>query len=282
MGAAIARWSLGTLARVLSCVALLLCNAAGYADTFKVGVVPQFTTQVINDIWQPVLKELGARTGHRFTLEIEPDITKFEVAFERGDYDFAYMNPWHAVTAHEKQAYIPLVRDGAKRLTGILVVAADSPIRDVSELDGAEIAFPSPNALSASLLMRTELATLQGLDISALYVRTHPAVYLNVALGKSVAGGGVLRTLRSQPQELQDRVRVLYETREVAPHPFVAHPRVPVAPRAEIAAALLTMGNDPSLQSLFDRIPMQKASAASIEDYLPLLEWGLQDFYVSN
>ena len=170
------------------------------ADNYIVGVVPQFATQIISSTWEPLLEELAAKTGDTFELVIETDITQFEVAFERGDYDIAYMNPWHAVIAFETQGYIPIVKDGAKSLKGVLIVKADSAITDVSELDNAEIAFPSPNALSASLLMRTELATLHGLTITPLYVRTHPSVYLNVALGKSLAGGGVLRTLRAQPQ----------------------------------------------------------------------------------
>lgn len=262
--------------------ALALLSTSAHADKFTVGVVPQYSSSVIQDTWQPILEEIEARTGHHFDLVLEPDITQFEVAFERGDYDFAYMNPWHAVIAYEKQKYMPILKDNAKTLKGILTVRSDSPIKDVKELDGAEIAFPSPNALSASLLMRTELATLHGLDIKPVYVRTHPSVYLNVALGASVAGGGVLRTLRAQPQELQDQLRILYETREVAPHPIVMHPRVANSIGEQVAEALLDMGSDDKGKSLLSGIPIEEIGEATIDDYLPLEEWRLREFYVSN
>ena len=252
------------------------------ADNYIVGVVPQFATQIISSTWEPLLEELAAKTGDTFELVIETDITQFEVAFERGDYDIAYMNPWHAVIAFETQGYVPIVKDGANSLKGILIVKADSEISEVSKLDNAEIAFPSPNALSASLLMRTELATLHGLTVTPLYVRTHPSVYLNVALGKSLAGGGVLRTLRAQPQSLQDQVKIIYETREVSPHPIVAHRSISAEARLKIANALLDIAAEPEGAALFAGIPMQQPTSAKLEEYLALRDWRLREFYVAN
>ena len=252
------------------------------ADNYIVGVVPQFATQIISSTWEPLLEELAAKTGDTFELVIETDITQFEVAFERGDYDIAYMNPWHAVIAFETQGYVPIVKDGANSLKGILIVKADSEISEVSQLDNAEIAFPSPNALSASLLMRTELATLHGLTVTPLYVRTHPSVYLNVALGKSLAGGGVLRTLRAQPQSLQDQVKIIYETREVSPHPIVAHRSISAEARLKIANALLEIAAEPEGVALFAGIPMQQPTSAKLEEYLALRDWRLLEFYVAN
>ena len=252
------------------------------ANNYVVGVVPQFATQIISSTWEPLLEELAAKTGDTFELVIETDITQFEVAFERGDYDIAYMNPWHAVIAFETQGYVPIVKDGANSLKGILIVKADSEISEVSQLDNAEIAFPSPNALSASLLMRTELATLHGLTVTPLYVRTHPSVYLNVALGKSLAGGGVLRTLRAQPQSLQDQVKIIYETREVSPHPIVAHRSISAEARLKIANALLEIAAEPEGAALFAGIPMQQPTSAKLEEYLALRDWRLREFYVAN
>jgi signal transduction histidine kinase/ActR/RegA family two-component response regulator len=82
------------------------------ANNYVVGVVPQFATQIISSTWEPLLEELAAKTGDTFELVIETDITQFEVAFERGDYDIAYMNPWHAVIAFETQGYVPIVKEG--------------------------------------------------------------------------------------------------------------------------------------------------------------------------
>ena len=139
-------------------VSCLAPAAARGEDSFSFGVVPQFEARHLAAIWQPILEELGARTGYRFDLVGSPRIPAFEASFLAGEFDFAYMNPYHAMLAAEGQGYVPLVRDGAGRLRGILVVRDDSPYRDVADLEGRRIAFPSPNALGASLLMRADLA----------------------------------------------------------------------------------------------------------------------------
>jgi phosphonate transport system substrate-binding protein len=272
------------LAYPLLSLAMLLSLAGAnlFAEEFTFGVVPQFTTQKINDIWSPLLAELSARSGDTYTLTIEPDINEFESAFQRGDYDFAYMNPWHGVVANEAQGYLPIIRDGASTLKGVLVVRADSGINRIEQLERPEIAFPSPNALGASLLMRAELATLHNIEVSPLYVRTHPSVYLNVALGKSIAGGGVMRTLRAQPSAIQEQLKVIHETREISPHPISVHPRVSSEARDRFISAVNQAAASTRGATLFAEVPIQAPAAASLDDYLILREWNLGDFYVQN
>ncbi len=272
------------LAYPLLSLALLLSLAGAnlFAEEFTFGVVPQFTTQRINDIWSPLLAELSARSGDTYTLTIEPDINEFESAFQRGDYDFAYMNPWHGVIANEAQGYLPIIRDGASTLKGVLVVRADSGINRIEQLERPEIAFPSPNALGASLLMRAELATLYNIEVFPLYVRTHPSVYLNVALGKSIAGGGVMRTLRAQPSAIQEQLKVIHETREISPHPISVHPRVSSEARDRFIIAVNHFAASTLGATLFAEVPIQAPAAASLDDYLILREWNLGDFYVQN
>lgn len=268
--------------RILGLVTLFALSLTAWAEDIRVGVVPQFESQHLVRIWQPVLDYLGEKTGAGFQLVPAKSIPDFEKAFSRGEYDLAYMNPWHAVMAHEAQGYVPIIKDSSRSLRGILVVHADSDITELGQLDGAEIAFPAPNALGASLLMRAELARLHGLSITPRYVKTHSSVYFNVALRATVAGGGVMRTLREQPEALQRRLRVLYQTREVDPHPLVAHPRLDGTRVAAVQAALLEMNVDPALAQLLGQIPIRLAAKASLDDYMMLKEWGLDAFQVNE
>ena len=186
------------------------------------------------------------------------------------------MNPYHAMLAGESQGYVPLIRDHGRNLSGILVVAKDSPFKNVTELEGKDVAFPSPNALGASLLMRADLKTIHGVTVNPVYVQTHSSVYLNVVLGKTSAGGGVLSTLKGQKADIQDRLRVLYTTRNMAPHPLTAHPRVPKAHRE----AILDLAWTEEGKVLVGRIPMKQPGIAKLEDYQVLKDWGLDKYYV--
>ncbi|MEJ2529108.1 MAG: phosphate/phosphite/phosphonate ABC transporter substrate-binding protein [Gammaproteobacteria bacterium] len=271
--------------RVLVLAALALatpqiCSAANGSYSF--GVVPQFEQRKLFLIWRPILDELERRTGLTFKLVGSPKIPVFEQKYLEGAFDFAYMNPYHLLKAHDSQGYLPLVRDGGRKLKGILVVAKDSPIHRVEELAGKRVAFPSPNALGASLLIRAELSKLHHIKVVPFYVQTHSSVYIHVALGRAVAGGGVVTTLSAQKPEVREKLRILYETRPINPHPISVHPRVPEADREKVQRALLEMAKTKQGAALLAKVPIRQAVAASLADYTPIASWGLDKFYISR
>lgn len=247
---------------------------------YTVGVVPQFEQRKLFETWQPILSALEKRTGFRLKLIGSPKIPVFEKKFLAGQYDFAYMNPYHLLKANDSQGYVPLVRDDSRMLKGVLVVAKDSPYEALSDLDGSMIAFPSPNALGASLLMRADLDGQFNLKFIPRYVQTHSSVYLNVALGQTAAGGGVLSTLKKQPEDLQSHLRILYETQGIKPHPLSAHPRVPDSDREKLRDAWLALASTAQGQQLMARIPMFQSVSATMDDYTELRDRGLDDYYI--
>jgi len=258
--------------KYLVAILCLMHSSLLFAQEYTFGVVPQYEPQKLNAIWQPLLKQVSKQTGVKI----------FEQAFANGEYDFAYMNPWHSVIAHEKQGYLPLIKDAGRKLQGILVVNKDSGITKLSQLEGTEIAFPAPNALGASLLMRADLALLYGITIKPVYVQTHPSVYLNVALHSTMAGGGVMGTFKQQPENLQNKLDILYKTREISRHPIVAHPRVDPAIQLKVQQAILSIGKNPEFRNLLEDIPIINPSIATLAEYQQLTQWGLRSFYVEN
>lgn len=242
---------------------------------YSFGVVPQFSATETAATWRPILTKLERATGLGFRLSGSDSIPAFEKEFSAGRFDFVYMNPYHFVHAQRSQGYQPLVRDVGSRLQGIIVVAKESPIRSVEELHGQVVAFPSPNALAACLMPRAEF-TRDGLEIKPLYVRSHSSVYLNVALGKAVAGGGVQKTLDQQPPEIQDALRVIHRTQEVVPHPIAVHPRVADGVKEKVRAALLALGDSVEGKQMLAKVPIERIGPASLDDYRSLQALGLE------
>jgi len=252
---------------------------AGNERVYTLGVTPQFERRQLFAIWKPILIELERRTGHRFDLAILPDIQTFERQYNAGTFDFAYVNPYLMVM--NPAGYVPLVRDNTP-VTGILVVTKNHPAQTPADLEGKEIAFPAPNAIGASLLIRAELARKFRVNVIPRYVNSHTAVYLSVAQGIVSAGGGVRKTLNEQKPEVQDRLRVLYETASFPSHPIAAHPRVTTAVREEVRAALLAFASTPQGRILTQEIPLSHMVPAQTKDYLPLKNLGLEDFFVTG
>ena len=107
----------------------------------SVVIVPQFPRAVTYAKWAPILEYVGQKSGQCFNLEIPVTIPAFERQLFNGDPDFAFVNPYHEVIAKKRKGYIPLFIDGKIKLTGILVVKTDSPIKNIQELQGMEVAF---------------------------------------------------------------------------------------------------------------------------------------------
>ena len=105
---------------------------------YTVGVVPQFDARQLRSIWEPILRRVSELTDIRLELRGAAGIPEFEREFERGDYDFAYMNPFHMLLANRAQGYLPLVRDRQRALRGIIVVRRDGGVLKVADL----LSFP--------------------------------------------------------------------------------------------------------------------------------------------
>ncbi len=272
------------MSRYLLPFLLLFAATVAVAQEKKVyilAVVPQFTPSEVHRNWSPIVEKLSRATGRQIEIKIYPSIQKFETAFLNGEIDLVFMNPYHAVMAKRAQGYIPLVRDDANRLIGILLVQRDSPIKSIKELNGKALAFPAPNSFAASLYMRALLAEQEKISITPLYLKTHSNVYRHVIMGEAVAGAGVNNTLKREPPEVQAQLRLLFETPGVPSHPVVAHPRVPEGLRQTVTNTLLEMQNDPTGQKLLTDIQMPKPVRADYaKDYQPLEKLGLEKYLV--
>ena len=246
---------------------------------YTVGVVPQYEVRKLHRIWRPILDEIERRTNHRFKMIGSPTIPDFEREFMSGNFDFAYMNPYHILLASVREGYIPLVRDLGRTLHGVLVTRLDGGVDNVADLKGKVVAFPAPNAVGASLQIRQELTDKFRIEIQPHYVKTHDSVYLNVVLGQAAAGGGVQKTLSRQREEVRKLLKVIHRTTPISPHPFAAHPRVPEQVRREVREALLAIGASEAGRELLDKVPIARIGPASMDDYQPLHDMGLERFY---
>jgi phosphonate transport system substrate-binding protein len=271
----------------VAALALALLCAGAQAQTsaplkYTFSVVPQFTAIELHKDWSPLLARLSKDTGLTLELKIAQSIPAFEASFLKGEPDFVYMNPYHAVMARKAQAYVPLLRD-SKPLTGVLVVRKDSSIKTLKDLNGQKIAFPAPNAFGASLYMRALLAEEYAIAFETSYVKTHPNVYRHVIRKEAVAGGTVNAALNDEPPEVRDQLQVLFQTPAVAPHPVAAHPRVPAAALNAFSQAFMALAQDEAGRALLKDIRLTTPVSANYQtDYRPLEKLRIEKYLVAE
>ena len=270
------------LDRVLLLLILLLTAMSASASqdrSYILARAPQLSAATLKQQWLPILERIKKETGIQIGLKLYSSRSKFETDLFDGGPDFAFMNPYYAVLAKERLGYIPLLRDSAHELTGILVVRKDANIKDVQDLNGKTLVFPDPNAMGASLYPRAVLSEIEHLKYSAEYIGTHENVYRAVLLGKYIAGGGVESTLSREPEELRSQLRILYTTPGIPPHPLIAHPRVPKEVRDAVTRSLLGMANDEAGRKLLARVKLNSPIEADFErDYSALEKLGLEKY----
>jgi phosphonate transport system substrate-binding protein len=181
----------------LLCATLLACMGAPLAQVqaqeaqpaLTFGIVPQQSASRLAEEWGPLLTELSRRSGVPLVFRTAPSIPAFEERLSKGEYDLAYMNPYHYVVFHKANTYQAFAKEQGRRLKGILVVRKDSAYQKPADLAGKTVVFPAPAAFAASILPQAEFGRLK-IAISAKFVASHDSVYRAVASGLQEAGGG--------------------------------------------------------------------------------------------
>ncbi|QLE86045.1 phosphate/phosphite/phosphonate ABC transporter substrate-binding protein [Shewanella sp. Scap07] len=231
------------------------------------GVVPQQAASTLARKWAPLLDELSTQLPYQLQFATAPDIPTFEQRLADGVYDVAYMNPYHYVVFHQPPTeYTALAKEKNKRLAGIIVVGKDSGIDSINQLNGAQVAFPAPAAFAASIIPRASLAKAS-IVITPKYVGSHDSVYLAVAQGLVSAGGGVMRTFNNMPDNVRDKLKILWQTQGYTPHAFATHHRVSPAQRQALLEALTAKENQQRLAPLLGQLGFKSFSGAKDSDW---------------
>lgn len=229
--------------RILLFACVFFISNLAMAKTYVFGVVPQQSPLVLHKKWTPVVKYLSKKTGLNISFKTEKSIGDFEKALYAGKYDLAYMNPYHYVVASRTQGFDAALRRN-KQIRGILLTQKNKSIEDLS--GSSIIAFPSPNAFAATLVMKYELIKDFGIDLQKSgnykYVNSHDSVYKGVARGIADFGGGVQRTFKNFNSKAdKDKLHVVHTTAAYPSHPIAFIKGFDVEDRKKVVQAFLTM-----------------------------------------
>ncbi len=249
-------WLKTIIALALSVVSLQSI-AENTSKNLSFAVVPQQSAQRLAALWGPILADIHKETGIKLQFKTAKNIPEFEKQLAQGNYDFAYMNPYHFTVFSQSPGYKAIAVRKDQPIKGIIVVAKDSPINSIEALNEKTLAFPSPAAFAASILPRANLKQ-KDIAITPRYVSSHDSVYLNVAKGIFPAGGGVQRTLNNTSPEARDKLKVLWTSNGYTPHAIAAHPDIRSDIREKIQNALVNMKNSAKGKELLAALKIKK------------------------
>jgi phosphonate transport system substrate-binding protein len=271
-----ARRHLFKLGGLLGALLLTLPLAVRGAERiYTFGVVPQESASQLAANWGPVLAALSRQSGLKLVFATAPDVPSFERRVAAGDYDFVYMNPYHFIVFNANPGYHALARARDERVRAIVIVRKDSPAKSLADLAGAKLAFPTPAAFAATLLVDAELRR-EGVEFSRYIVKSHNSVYRGVAKGLYAAGGGVPRTFKLLDEDIASQLRVLWTSGDYTTHAIASKPGTGDDVRARLWGAMVALGRDPASLALLAKIGFNGFEAARDQDWDDVRRLGIR------
>jgi len=237
-----------------------------FGEALTVGITPLKPASKLAEEWTPLLEEVGRRAGVELRFKTAASIPVFGERLGSGEYDIAYMNPYHYKVYSARPGYRAFARERGRPLEGVLIVRKDSKFRKLQDLAGATLSFPTPLAFAASILTQAELQK-QGIPIKARYVQSHDSVLKGVAAGSFDAGGTIMKVLQTADPALAGNLQVLARTRLYQPHPFSSHPRVPLEIAERLRKAFISLEHDATGRKLLAGVAFNGMEAADDADY---------------
>ncbi len=236
------------------------------AETLTFGIVPQQSANKLAQLWTPITEYLQEKTGLNIKFATANNIPTFEKRLQAGEYDIAYMNPYHFTVFNKKPGYRAIAKQQDKKLKGIIVVRKESQFNSLKDLAGQTLSFPSEAAFAASILPRAEMKK-EGIDFTPKYVSSHDSVYLTVSRDLFAAGGGVMRTFNNTDPKVKEKLRILWTTKGYTPHAIAVHPNMSPDIKDKLQSALVAMKDDEQGAALLERLKFNKLENAADSDW---------------
>jgi len=234
------------LLSVLLGLALVSAPVRAAPPPLEIGVFPYLSTRTVLTIHQPLREYLEKAYGRPVQLYTAPDFKTFVERTQHGDYDVVVTAPHFARLAQIEAGYVPLAMH-TRELRGLVVVAKQSPYKDIDDLRGKTIAIPNRLAIvsSMSLQLLRNRGLQPGNDFKLLAAASHNSGVLSVQRGEAQAAITEASALQQMPDELKGSMRVLATTDQVPHVMYLAHSRLGAAETGKIKAALLRFAESP-------------------------------------
>jgi phosphonate transport system substrate-binding protein len=230
------------LAALLSCLA---CGAgAAEPPAYNFSPVNQYNLQLAARFWNPIIGYVSSRSGVRLNLKLgrtSTDTISYVLARE---VDFAFTNHLFS-PERQKMGWTVFGRRDAAPVRAQIVVPADSPVKDIGQLDAAEVGFPGPEALIAYKVPSAELIR-RHIPVKAVFAANQDAAFTQLFAGKVKASGANSQLVQGYSGREGKAFRVLWSSAPFNDLALMASPRVPAAHLHAVAEAFLGMARDPA------------------------------------
>lgn len=242
--------SLVSLAFAMTCTAW--ASEGNEQPTYNFSPVNQYNVQLTASFWNPVIEYVSRKSGVRLNLKIgrtSADTTSYVLAKE---VDFAFTNHLFS-PERSKMGWKVFGRRDMPAVRAQIVVPADSPITNLSDLNGQDIAFPGPEAFIAYKVPYSTLLQ-QDIQINPIFAGNHDGAFSQLLSGRVKAVGANSQLVDGYAKREGKSFRVLWNSVPYNELALMVSPRVPDSQAKAVADAFLNMHRDPTGQAILSQV----------------------------
>lgn len=244
--------------------------------SYRFAIHPLHNPTRLYETFQPMIDYLNEQIPNsRFILEASRDYASFDRKLANENVEFALPNPYQTVTAlkHHYSVFAKMGDDDQFR--GIFLVRKDSHFQKPTDLIGHSISYPAATALAATMMPQYFLYEngVKLSDVQNQYVGSQESSIMNVYHGLTDAGATwppPWETLSKQRPELQDTLKVIWQTDSLPNNGLIANSRVPEELVHQVQSVLINLHNHKKGQQILQTINLSKFEMATNETYRPV------------
>lgn len=215
--------------------------------------LPEEKVPTKNEVWQQVFDFITQETKLELIFEPASSQLDFELKLAKSYYDLALVTPLQFDAFRANPGYQAQVKRKAQPIRSIIFVKKNSQIKTFADLRDSIIAFPNPLNFDSSIVPRESLKRLK-FNIIPQFLSSEATVYQEVIRERYIAGAGTNENFRAQPIEIQNGLRIIWDSPGFSPHAFVAHPRVDFFSQIKLKRAFVDMIKDEQAKKLLPYI----------------------------
>ena len=235
------------LALVVSASAVFLGGqptpAQAQAAVYNFSPVNQYDINLTAAYWNPIIAYVSEKSGVKLNLKIgrtSADTTSYVLAKE---VEFVFSN--HLFSPEREQlGWKVFGRRNTPALQGQIVVPVDSPITDMAQLKGQEVAFAGPEAFVIYKVPYAHLLS-KNIDVKVVFAGNQNASFAQLFAGKVVASGANSLLVDGYTRREGKKFRVLWSSEQFQDLALMVSGKVPEADARKVANAFLDMYKDP-------------------------------------
>lgn len=204
--------------------------------------VNQYDINLTAAYWNPIIAHVSEKSGVKLTLKIgrtSADTTSFVLARE---VEFVFTNHLFS-PEREKLGWKVFGRRNIPPLQGQIIVPADSPINDLAQLKGQEVAFAGPEAFIVYKVPYAYLLS-KNIDIKPVFAGNQNAAFTQLYSGKVKASGANSQLAEGFSRREGKKFRVLWSSEPFNDLALMVSGKVPEADAKAVAKAFLEMAKD--------------------------------------